>query len=483
MFDITNLDLGRAFWALALSVALWLVVQTEVNPERADTFYIDIEPRNVPTGLIVTNEATWPQVQVRLSAPRDVFAQLRAGQLRAYVDLGRVGPGETRVPVVVPAPDPLVRVGEPNPRTVVVRLEEVARKTVPVRARLEGNSPFGYRPGRPSLSPETLTVTGPASFVRRVDAAQVEVRLDAVTTDIDARLPPVLVDAEGERVPANVPGVDLQPNTVRVQLSISQQVSYKEVGVHPLLEGAVPSGYWVQRIAVDPAVVTLIGEPQTLSGLEAVQTEPVDLTGATADVTRQVALQVPEGTTLARAEPVVVTVQVAPLTLQQTLRLPVVIQNVGAELFVASDVPIVEVVASGPADAGLSPAQVQASVDATDLAAGVHQLPVRVQLPDRYRLDDVRPGTVSVTLQAASTVAVPAPPAPPNEPPPSPEPTATPTPVPTEAPVAVFTPTAAPTTTATRTATAAATPTRTPAGGAARVGTPGPQADGTVGRR
>ena len=79
--------------------------------------------------MVITNEADWPRVTVRMSAPNDVFAQLRTSELRATVDLSRATPGEARYRVQVPQPDPLVRSNEPNPNTISVRLEEITRKT------------------------------------------------------------------------------------------------------------------------------------------------------------------------------------------------------------------------------------------------------------------------------------------------------------------------------------------------------------------
>jgi YbbR domain-containing protein len=474
-----GIDLVRGAWAIALSLALWLVVQTELNPERSDVFQLPVEARNVPTGMVITNEADWRTVTVRMSAPSDVFAQLRTGELRAYVDLSRATPGDARYRVQVPQPDPLVRSTEPNPNTVLVRLEELTRKTVPVAARLEGNLPFGYRAGRPTVDPATLTLSGPASFVRRIESAAVEVRLDAVTSDLDTTLPATLLNARGERVPATAPGVEIQPPTLHVELPITQQVGYKEVGVHPTLRGTVAPGYWVERVGVDPAVVTIIGEPQPLGAVESLDTEPVDLAGATGPFTRQVSVQAPSGVSLARSEPLTITVQVSPVALRQTLRVPVTIQGVGGDLFLASDVPIVSVTASGPADQGLSIADVRATVDATGLADGVYTLPVRLTLPDRYQIEEVSPASVRVALESASAVSPTPPPAPataPNAEPPDgsfAEPTLTAAPIPVitaTAPVASATPSPSP---SARTATATATgSTRTPTATATRTPTP-----------
>jgi YbbR domain-containing protein len=495
MLDLSALDLGRAAWAFALSLALWLFVQTELNPERADVFELSVEAQNVPTGLVVTNEADWRPVQVRLSAPREVFAQLRPSQLRAVLDLSRVGPGESRVPVSVPSPDPQVRVGEPNPRQIAVRVEERISKSVPVRVRLDGSLPFGYRTGRATVSPESVTVTGPASYVRRAEAAQVEVRLDAATSDVDSRVQPSLVDGQGERLPATAPGLDLQPASARVQLPITQQVGYKEIGVHPALQGNVPAGYLVQRVAVDPAVVTAIGEPQVLGEVTLLETESVDLAAATGDFNRQVRLRLPEGLSLARPGPVTVSVQVTPLALRQTLRVPVGVQNVSGELFQASEVPVVEVAVTGPADSGIGASEIQATVDAGGLGPGAYTLPVRVRLPEGYTLEAARPDSVRVVLQDANSLA-PAPPPPPAAPTAAPAPSPTPEaiPVPTEEPpVPIAGPTNGPIplTTATPVALTSTaplsaspgTPTATPPPTATRSPTPTVRVTTTVGGR
>ena len=57
MPDLGGFELGRATWAILLSVAFWLLVQTELNPERSDVFDLAVESTNVPAGLIVVNQA------------------------------------------------------------------------------------------------------------------------------------------------------------------------------------------------------------------------------------------------------------------------------------------------------------------------------------------------------------------------------------------------------------------------------------------
>src|SRR5579883_2277467 len=231
------------------------------------------------------------------------------------------------------------------------------------------------------------------------------------------------------------------------------------------------------------AALTVIGEPQPLGAVESLDTEPIDLSGATGPITRQVSVLPPAGVTLARAEPLSVTVQVAALSLRQTLPVPVSVQGVGSDLFVASDVPIVNVTASGPADQGLSASDVRATVDASGLGEGTATLPVHVTLPDRYQLEQVSPASVRVVLQAANSAgptATAAPTALPTAEPTSAPPTEPPPAATEAAPIPLATATAPPATptpspTAPATPTASATGTRTP--------TPTPRATATPVRR
>ncbi|MBX5493639.1 MAG: hypothetical protein IRZ14_21020, partial [Chloroflexi bacterium] len=423
MPEIPGFDLGRALLAIAFSLAIWVQVQAEQNPERMTTLRLPVEPRNVPPGLVITNQAEWNPVEVRVSAPRDAMGEVHESDFRAFVDLSRAvrtedPAGEEFEVQVVPLNnrDPRLRISEPNPRRIRVRLEEVISRSVPVRARTEGSPPFGYRAGRPEISPPSVSVTGPASYVNRVEAAEVEVRLDAATADIDQQLPVQLVSAQGERLNPSTAQTQVQPPLVRVTLPVTQQLGYKEVGVRPRLRGSVPPGYWVQSVAIDPPAVPLVGDPAALANITAVETDPIDLNGRTGTFSQPVNLQVPAGLTLGRADQVTLTVQVVPLALTQTLRLPVTLANVEEGLYNVADVPLVTITASGPANQGLNPAEVRAQSDASGLGPGMHVLPVEVQLPAGFTLESVRPSTVTIILQAVgapSPTPTPAPAAPP----------------------------------------------------------------------
>src|SRR5262249_22112413 len=116
--------------------------------------------------------------------------------------------------------------------------------------------------------------------------------------------------------------------------------------------------------------------------------------------------QVPTGLALARTEPLSLSVQIAALPVEQSLRLPVAVQNLAPGVVLGGALPVVDVTASGPADRGLGPADVTASVDASRLGAGTYALNVRVRLPDRYQLVSVQPPTATVVLDEIGAQAI-----------------------------------------------------------------------------
>ena len=415
MLSWFHLDLGRAVLALGLASALWIVIQNEQNPDRTDipSFTVPVEVVNTPPGLIVVSEA--PQIQVRVRIPSESWALLRPASFRATADAAAAAPGVNELPVRVESLEQAVRSVDPIPPRVNVVLEDIVDRIVPLRVDLDGNVPFGYAYSTPRASLENVTVAGPSSAVLRVVAAVVDVRLDGLTVGLNATYTPRAVDARG----TEVRGVRITPSTVSVEVPISQQVGYKEVGVRPQIQGRVAAGYYLQPVEVEPSTVTVVGSPTTLASVNFVDTEPIDVSGISSSVVRRVQVVPAQGLTLLQPQPVNVTVRVSPLTITQTLRLAPTVQNLGANLALASSLPQVDVTLLGPAPTlqSLTPADFRVVLDLGGLREGRHEVEPRVTVPPGFSLERVEPARVPVVLRSVPTpTPIPAPP--PESPPP-----------------------------------------------------------------
>src|SRR5918912_3819293 len=338
MWPLRGFDLGRAFLALLLSAVLWWVITTEQNPERNELFPspIPVEVINAPPSLVVTGDV--PTVQVQVRAPSDVWSRLRSSSIRATADASRAGPGSNELPVTLEPLDPAIRGVEPVPARVRVTMEEVREASVPVRVNLTGTVPFGYIAGQARVAPDSVTVRGPASFIDRVKEALVEIPLDQLTLSINNTYQPVPVDARRE----TVAGLKVAPPSVSVEVPVAQQVSYKEVGIRPIIRGKLASGYYLEPVEVNPPSATIVGEPAQLAAVTYVETEPVDVTGLSATSVRQVFLRAPNGVTFLQPRPVTLTLRINPIPATQVLQVVPTVTGLGGGLQLVDPLPTVE---------------------------------------------------------------------------------------------------------------------------------------------
>ncbi len=430
-----RINLSLAGLALLISFALWILVINDENPEQVNTsdFSVPVEVTKIPSGLVLMNSVD--SVRLRIQAPATKWSSFRASSFQATVDLSRLGPGIHAVSVVAEASDPQVSVLEVIPSTVTVRLEEVQQRSVPVKVNLVGNVPFGYIYGTPKVTPQVVTVSGPSSLVQSVDAATVDVRLDGITVQIDTAFHPNPVDSTGNAVH----NVQLNPQTVTVQLPIQQQVTYKQVGIRPDITGSVANGYWIESVTSVPDSVTVVGDPKTLAGINYLDTSPVSVNGDTSSVVKDVKIVTPAGISLVQQQTAKLTVTISPLQTSQIVKVAPKVVNLGSNLQVTGLPSYFEVTVQGPAPImqGIGPESISVAFDASGLGEGSHTLKPTISTPAGVQLVSVNPASATLTLTPpASPTPTPNPtpsaptPTPSTQPAPAAQPTPTPTPSP-----------------------------------------------------
>ncbi len=408
---LPHFDLGRGALALLISVALFGVVQNERNPPETGSFDVPLDIVNTPPGLLIVGDPSATTAQVRVSAPRENWVTMRSATVRAFVDLSRGSTSVGDYPVLVDVPDPRVRVIEILPPRVTVRLDESMERSVPVRLNRSGAVPFGYAAGDPEIDPTSVGVSGPASVVSQVESASVDLKLDGVTFDIDGRYTATPVDAAGQALNQEGRGLRLNPPAVRVHIPISQQLSYKTVGIQPTVVGTVQNGYVIEGVSTEPSAVTIVGNPRSVGQVNFADTDRIDVTDVSASVTRQVGISVPDGTSVMQQDVVRVTVRIVPLVLTQAFTAVPLSDGLRPGLQITSPLPSVQVVFQGPADAlrALGAGDFKATVSLDGLGAGTHRATVDVDAPSGVAVQAVNPRVIDVTLGEAGLARPPAP--------------------------------------------------------------------------
>lgn len=459
----------RILLAAGLAFALWAFVSFSQNPEELVSFP-DVPLQVVglaPDQLLVDSNGlpspALPSVDITLRTDRAQRNELRPVDIRAVLDLSELGPGEHSVPVNVQATRSTISFSVPTggvePASVVVRLEQVVTRTVPINLLINGNLPFSFERGEPQITSlgvelNEVQVMGPQSRVARVAAAQATANIEQLRANYVAPLTLAAVDEGGRPVE----GVSVSPAQVTVLIPITSVVGLKLVPVEPQIVGQPGPGYEVTAVEVEPPLISLTGSSGPLDDAEVIGTQLLDISGIVRTLVRDVALILPPGTSAREGEPsqVRVTVRVAPINRPFQAQLPaqVTLTGLSGGLLVSANPSVVIVTLSGPANAldALAAAPLRATVDVSGLGPGSYELPVNVILPDGVSLVG-DPPTVTVSLRTTPTAmptpmptatsgdpsATPAVPAPPDSETPTTapaEPTAEPTAAPTAEPTA-----------------------------------------------
>jgi len=394
--------------ALILAVSVWVSAVSGADPNE-----VRVYPRPIPlevfgqdSSLVITSEIP-PTVEVSLRAPRSVWDSLTAREdtVQAVLDLSGLSAGEHTREIHVTVATRPYQIVLKNPTTVTVDLESLDAQTLPLSLSLSGQPAAGYQVGEATMELTEVAVSGPESLVRQVTRARVPVNLDGVRESIEEAVPIQMLDAENKAVK----GLTINPESVNVNIPISQQGGFRDVAVKVIVQGQQAAGYRIENISVFPPVVTVFAEdPELVSQLPGVvETQPLDLQDRREDISTRLSLDLPENITIVGAQTVQVQVSISPIQtsltlLNQPINVNGLPEGLGAQVFPQT----VDVIISGPVPVleGLASQDITVSVDVTGLEAGVYQLTPEVKvLVENVLVESILPGTVEVVIAIPNT--------------------------------------------------------------------------------
>ena len=403
--------------SVLLAFAVWFIAIDQENPMIREEYEepILIEVRNMGEGLQSLQDLTNRTAVLTLRAPQRTLEMQQADDFSAVIDLAGLPAGSHEVPVVVTALNPDVEVIALEPRQLLVQLEPVISKDVPVAVEVMDSAAFGYDWQDPLAEPSVVTITGPQTHVEQVRLAVASVLLRNAKSQVESfstLSPRNAQNLEVERV-------RVDPGSARIVVPVVQPPGRKEVVVRADVQGAPSPNYRLTGVKVDPPTVVLLGSPDALRDLPGyVETKPLLIEGAVGEVRERLSLILPENISTVE-DSVVVTVGVAALESSLTVTRRPVVQGAGDDVRITVSLEEVEVIVSGPLPRLelLGPEEVQVMLDVTGLLPGSHVIQPTVVVPEGIVEEGVIPEAIEVLIESLIT--------------PTPEPVETPsTPVP-----------------------------------------------------
>jgi YbbR domain-containing protein len=245
-------------------------------------------------------------VVLTMTGPESLLVQtISAADYRIVTeDLDELGPGNHTIQLTVENLSNEIDYAITPSRVNVVIEERVAIES-PVEVFFDESlvDPL-YLAGVPELSVDTVTLTGPASTISRVDSVYVTVAAEnGLTNTVNMNTVVQVVDADGNKL--NV-SVDPQEISVRIPISLYGKevpLVIQQIGVP--LEGKI------YTIEVDgESSVTLTGDKAVLAEIDEVIL-PVSVTGVESNTTQTLTIPVPNDTLTATPTTIKVNIRVS----------------------------------------------------------------------------------------------------------------------------------------------------------------------------
>lgn len=400
------LKVGAVLLAAILYTAMVVLQNTAAWPGS-----VAIELTNQPADGYLLDAKLIPAVDgIRYIAPPDV--SVSQSTFRATADLSGVKPSESDsspIRVTLKADDSRIQIIDYKPQQIVVKLDPLIHKQVSVLIKT-GTPPEGLQPGTPVQSITTAYVSGASSIVRRVAYAKAQVRVDASGLDIDEDVDLVAMDASD----VLVPGVTFDPRIVHVQIQVGSQLRTETVPVRPVIAAGDPaSGYYMASIDMKPSVISVEGQADALALLKGTaNTKPIDISGATHDITVNVALDLPKGVSAGATTTVAVTIHLTSPAASRSVSVGVVPAGARSDRIYTLSTPSVIVTLSGATAAlnAFDTSTLVGTVSVGSLDVGTHTVNITVVVPAGINAAPISPAQITVTVASVPT-PVPSPPA------------------------------------------------------------------------
>jgi YbbR domain-containing protein len=249
--------------------------------------------------------------------------------------------------------------------------------------------------------PKSALVRGPGSMVEQVTELRTEIEITGARQDVEEEISLHGYDQNGQIVE----GIEIVPTVVNVLVPIEQSDRYRLVSVIPKIVGSPEYGYRIKSVLAFPELVQV-----TSSDMDAiaelpgyVDTEPIDITGATETVERRVFSDLPDGFTIVGNQTILVKITIEAIESSTTLNLPVEVQGLPPELAAELTPETVIITLTGPLSIlqEMQPEDVRVFINLVDLEEGLHIVTPEVVVPQVEVQAETIPSTIEVEISVA----------------------------------------------------------------------------------
>lgn len=381
MYDILRRNLGYKIISLVLAIVFWLWITSQAEPAGLwgkQTREVPLVVNNQPANLVIISDIP-SSITVRLDN-NNIEEGVNVKNLFAYIDLKDAVAGEQSYEVMIDAPEGVV-IESKSPGAVVLKLDTVKDKIIPVIANIIGTPADGFIHGNPIITPPVVNVRGPTSVLDKLEEVVVEVNVTSASESMRVARPVTFKDMQGRGVFASNPNLEsLQafPNTVEIIVPLyAKGTASKTVPLKANTRGTPAQGLTVRAVTPLPSQIQLTGDEKVLNTIQQLSLGTVDVSGLTGNKVYNIPLtgiDLPEGVSFVEGTSLSVLVQIGPGSVDRVIKdIPVGIRNIPQNL-AAEPISSVEITVRGFPDVldTFKPGDISVWVDAAGMEEGVY---------------------------------------------------------------------------------------------------------------
>lgn len=383
-------DILTKLLSVIAAIILWSYFMSVQNPTRT-VEYRDIAIQLTGVDQLYNSynlkvvEGADATVNVKVSASTSRLATLTASQIKVQLNLSDSisTPGTYEMPYNVILPESGMTCVSRNPETITLTVDEIETKIVPVSVELSQDAPKGYRYGTPTLSADSVKISGPTTVLEQISKAVVSIDTEGVKEAISNNYSYKLVNDNNEAV--DTTNISREVASVGVSVPVYQIKSVPlEVTVSP--EDAVDS----ISTSISPKTVEIMGEPDAVQAVKSINLGAINVNDVENEGTYEFNIHVPTGISLTDGQPTTATVTVstqADITKRYTvtdIRLNDTNEDSGATVSLETDSLTVTLTGKENLLNSISADDIYgiAELSSADLSEGQHTIGVSVYSPD-----------------------------------------------------------------------------------------------------
>ena len=341
-------------------------------------------------GYIVTDDLDelLSGVRMTVEVTQANYNRVSGTSYNPHIDLTKVtGEGENEIAVTFSSTlyGPVISC---EPSSVKVNVERYITRRIPVVLETTG-APEGYYLDSAKTDPSMLSVSGPQSLVSRVSRAVASFDASLLSGErmsdrmsVDVRLQ----DASGAVIESDLIEITNQTVITKSVVVETELMPMKSIPLQldEFITGLPAEGYELYDIIASLDSIDVAATQAVLDALTTITTDqPMDISGATEDVSGYVRLRRPSGIENNAPYEVAITAKIQETQTQRTLRqIPVEIDGLDDALAASISRSKQTVQLSGAYSfiTSVSESDVRLFVDVNGLGAGEHEVPVQISI-------------------------------------------------------------------------------------------------------